>query len=259
MSDQQLAEPEHVRVARERVEAAAEAVRRGEAALAAARDAHDDADGDVTVAEARHDSFAANPKKEDWEVVAAHVELRKAQRRLGRRVTALRAAEAAADAAEQALGEAEDALEAARRCVVDEPPETDADEMQEAPALYFETVDEWVRCWLVPTWERRIAENASAEGRFKWVAEWWRHPEAVVRLEALWRAWEHLRLDPTTGMSVWLRDHADHHLPLLMSKYGPFRKSKDENNDGEPLPYIAPPEGMFSTGTDPSFTAAEPQ
>ena len=45
-----------------------------------------------------------------------------------------------------------------------------------------------------------------------WCPEWWRHAEAPSRLEALWRAWEHLRLDPATGMSVWFRDHADHHM-----------------------------------------------
>ena len=26
-----------------------------------------------------------------------------------------------------------------------------------------------------------------------WAADWWRYTEAVVRLEALWRSWEHLR------------------------------------------------------------------
>ncbi|WP_216666160.1 DUF4913 domain-containing protein [Actinomyces faecalis] len=26
------------------------------------------------------------------------------------------------------------------------------------------------------------------------------------------RSWEHPRQDPATGMSVWLRDHADHHM-----------------------------------------------
>lgn len=33
---------------------------------------------------------------------------------------------------------------------------------------------------------------------------------------------EHLRLDPATGVSVWLRDHADH-LVVLMDPDGPFR------------------------------------
>lgn len=28
-------------------------------------------------------------------------------------------------------------------------------------------------------------------------------------MEALWRAWEHLRLDGATGISVWFKDHAE--------------------------------------------------
>ena len=66
-----------------------------------------------------------------------------------------------------------------------------------------------------------------------------------MRLEALWRAFEHLRRDPALGMSVWLRDHADHHLPILMSNFGPFRRSEDKVDDGAPLPYFAPPKGLF--------------
>jgi hypothetical protein len=42
-------------------------------------------------------------------------------------------------------------------------------------------------------------------------------------LEALWRSWEHLRLDPATGVSVWLRDHLDHHMGVLLDADGPFK------------------------------------
>lgn len=56
-----------------------------------------------------------------------------------------------------------------------------------------------------------------------WCPQWWRHAEAVARLEALWRSFEHLRKDPHTGMSVWLRDHADHHMEKLFASDGPFQ------------------------------------
>lgn len=36
-------------------------------------------------------------------------------------------------------------------------------------------------------------------------------------MEALWRAWEHLRLDGATGISVWWKDHADHHMSVLLA------------------------------------------
>lgn len=109
------------------------------------------------------------------------------------------------------------------------------------PPLYYGSVDEFVRDFLVPVFSRQVGDRAAR----RWSAEWWRNPEAIVRLEALWRSWEHLRLDPATGMSVWLRDHADHHLGVLWDTEGPFAKSTDQARPGDPLPYTAPPEGLF--------------
>ncbi|HXH78993.1 DUF4913 domain-containing protein [Nocardioides sp.] len=121
-------------------------------------------------------------------------------------------------------------------------PAADAAPAAEAtPELQYGSVDEFVREIIVPVFRRKVAaRNAS-----RWDAEWWRYPEAVIRLEALWRAWEHLRLDPATGMSVWLRDHADHHLTVLFSDEGRFGKSSDTSDHGSPLPYTPPPESLF--------------
>ena len=47
-------------------------------------------------------------------------------------------------------------------------------------------------------------------------------------------------------MSVWWRDHADHRMRMLMSPEGQFATSRDPNSDGDPLPYAAPPAGMFA-------------
>lgn len=62
----------------------------------------------------------------------------------------------------------------------------------------------------------------SIGGEYRWCSRWWDHAEAIERLEALWRAWETLRLDPALGMAVWYRDHVDHHLPLLLSVAAPL-------------------------------------
>ncbi|WP_082943286.1 DUF4913 domain-containing protein [Kocuria sp. ICS0012] len=113
-----------------------------------------------------------------------------------------------------------------------------------APELYYGSVDEFVREYLRNVYRRRI------DGRHRcWAGRWWEHDEAVIRLEALWRSWEHLRQDAATGMSVWWRDHADHHMAVLMDPDGPFATATEgeENTSkrGEPLPYVEPPEGMF--------------
>ncbi|WP_239648115.1 DUF4913 domain-containing protein [Nocardiopsis ganjiahuensis] len=93
----------------------------------------------------------------------------------------------------------------------------------------------------MPIHRRKVGPRGSR----RWAAEWWCSAEAISRLESLWRSWEHLRLDPATGMSVWWRDHADHHMQILFDPEGPFGSSQDENKAGQPLPCTAPPEGLF--------------
>ncbi|MCD2444371.1 DUF4913 domain-containing protein [Agromyces sp. SYSU K20354] len=123
-----------------------------------------------------------------------------------------------------------------------------------SPELYYGSVDEFVRTYLRFVYKRRVGTK-----EFVWAADWWRYDEAVIRLEALWRAWEHLRLDPATGMSVWFRDHADHHMSVLLSETGPFGAAEGLHDvrpqKGDPLPYTDPPEGMFP---DVRVPVAEP-
>ncbi|SDZ48644.1 protein of unknown function [Herbiconiux ginsengi] len=111
------------------------------------------------------------------------------------------------------------------------------------PSLVFGSVDEFVREKLIQQYRRVVGPPGRAHRR--WAAEWWRYPEAVSRLEALWRSWEHLRLDGATGSSIWWRDHLDPHMAVLMDVDGPFAEAKDQNDPGEPLPYAHPPTGMF--------------
>ncbi len=124
-------------------------------------------------------------------------------------------------------------------------PEMLADPFEEepGPALVFGSVDEFVREFLVQLVSRPVGEAGRAE--LRWSARWWESPEALTRLEALWRSWEQLRLDPGLGMSSWFRDHLDPHLSALMSPFGPFAGASDSCRPGEPLPYEAPPEGLF--------------
>lgn len=124
-------------------------------------------------------------------------------------------------------------------------PQAPSEPIEEEPELYFGSVDEFVREYLRNVYRRRI------NGRSRvWAARWWEYDEAVIRLEALWRSWEFLRRDPATGMSVWWRDHADHHMPALFDPDGAFAgvdvdDLANQNAVGEPLPYEAPPQGLF--------------
>lgn len=120
----------------------------------------------------------------------------------------------------------------------------ETDSSDDDPDLFYDSLDTFVREYLVKVFRRKIDGDGAI-----WRANWWEYPEAVIRLSALWRSWESMRLDPATGMSDWLRLHADHHMPLLMSPHGPFAGSgnSDEQNTskaGAPLPYAPLPVGL---------------
>lgn len=128
--------------------------------------------------------------------------------------------------------------------VVDVETSPAAEEAEAAPTLIYGNVAEFVRDYL------RHLHMTGVDGvEVKWAARFWDYRVALIRLDALWRAWEELRLVPGTGTSAWLRDHFDHHMPILLSKTGPFRYTPEEpenkTDDGHPLPWIDPPEGMF--------------
>lgn len=98
------------------------------------------------------------------------------------------------------------------------------------PELMYPDVESWVGQHLSPMVRRQLG------GGLTWCSAWWRHAEAVSRLEAMWRAWESLRLEPALGMSVWWRDHADPQLAVLMSRdLGPFAACTP-NKHSEELP-----------------------
>lgn len=124
-------------------------------------------------------------------------------------------------------------------------PEPQSSETGEAPPeLVYAHVEAFLRDWLAPTYRRSLAGTAAT-----WCPEWWRHAEAIARREALWRAWKHLRLDPATGLSVWFRDHADHHMTVLLNAEGPFKACSPDKGHSDrlaALPLEPAPTGLFT-------------
>lgn len=110
------------------------------------------------------------------------------------------------------------------------------------PEPLYPNVEAWVVGWFAPTFARRL-------GTTRWCAQWWLHAEAIVRLEALWRSWENLRLDPNLGMATWLRDHLDPQRQVLMGDSGPFQACEaGEHNPPPDLPVVPAPAGYWPTG-----------
>lgn len=120
-------------------------------------------------------------------------------------------------------------------------------EEQDAPdELVYANVLKFVEQHLSPLYGRYIDLEGRAEV-FTWCGQWWRHREAVSRLTALWKAWESLRKDPTTGLAVWWRDYADPTMRALFDEHGPFEGCSPRRHRPKtaPLVTIPPPEGLF--------------
>lgn len=123
----------------------------------------------------------------------------------------------------------------------DTPPATSGHDPEKAPELVYGSAEEFLHEQLLPTYARSITGESA-----KWCIEWYFHPEAVSRIAALWRAWEHLRLDPATGMSIWWKEHADHHMRVLLHPQGPFYScDMKEHREPELLEPKKAPDGWF--------------
>lgn len=118
----------------------------------------------------------------------------------------------------------------------DQPPENSHQKTEYATLTEF--VEDFLleMCW-------RDTSAASAI----WCPEWWRHPAAILRLDALWRSFEALRLDAALGMSTWLLQHADPHMAVLTDPQGPFKGCNKQHSERQrTLPAGPAPDGLFS-------------
>lgn len=80
----------------------------------------------------------------------------------------------------------------------------------------YPSLRDWVVDYLAPTFSRQVG------GEVRWCAQWEDHREAVLRLEALWSAWEALRLEGPLGMATWLTSFLDPQFAVLLGRGGPF-------------------------------------
>jgi hypothetical protein len=119
------------------------------------------------------------------------------------------------------------------------------------PQPRFPTLIDWVETHFNPMYRRPLG------GEYRWCAAWWRHAEAISRLTSLWYAWESLRLQGSTGMGIWYRDHFDHQLPYLMGARGPFYQCTEAQHlEGHQAVITPAPRNWWIH--HPPGTAAEP-
>lgn len=179
--------------------------------LAAARDAVADATDSVQVAAAKADHYDGDDGKVEWQRLEARQAVDRARRAQGRARGKVDSLEAKRARAQEGVARASAALRAATP--------GGGESGGEDGANHFPTVYAFVDEYLAHVYATEIREQI---GHVKWCARWWEHTEAMARLTALWQAFEVLRLEPGTGMSVWFRDHADPCMSALMNAQGTF-------------------------------------
>jgi Domain of unknown function (DUF4913) len=102
----------------------------------------------------------------------------------------------------------------------------------------FENLVAWVAGYFAPTFGRLGRNSATS----RWCARWWDHPEAVLRLDALWCSWETAEATPGRDLSDWIRLHLDPNVAVLASPDGPFAAcTADHHAPDVPLASEAPP------------------
>lgn len=111
---------------------------------------------------------------------------------------------------------------------------------EDAPEPLYPDVQSWVENLYVTAFIRQ--ENQ----QIRWCASWWAHPEAIIRLTALWQTWETARLVPGSGMADWLRGYLDSLAPALHSPTGPFAScTTDKHRDQQPMAVGPAPTGYW--------------
>lgn len=184
----------------------------------------EDARGAVRIAELQLEA-ARRTSNAPIRVARAEEAVEKARRQLSGAMDALSDAEAD-------LAEVDRAVVAALSAAI----------MPDTPQLYYRSLPEFVEEFISKQYRRELVGKSQG---LRWNPRWWESAEAITRLDALWRAFELLRLDGGTGMSVWMRDHLDYHMGVLMSENGPFSDARATAKLSDPLPVESPPQGQF--------------
>jgi hypothetical protein len=104
----------------------------------------------------------------------------------------------------------------------------------------FADLESWVHEFFVLIFGRHTEQR-------RWCAQWWAHPEAVLRLDALWRTWEVTSLDPVHGVADWIRNYLDPNLAELLSASGPFALCTEGQHVPTPVLPVSPAPDDFGT------------
>ncbi|CAH0300073.1 DUF4913 domain-containing protein [Rhodococcoides fascians] len=107
---------------------------------------------------------------------------------------------------------------------------------EKAASTKFSSFDAWFETWLSAIVARKLSSSAGKNRVF--CPRWFEHPEVVVRLHALWTAWEAASAaEDGAAMSAWWVHHADPQLrTMLDAEHGPmYLCSRDSHQKTPPI------------------------
>lgn len=88
-----------------------------------------------------------------------------------------------------------------------------------------------------------LAQRGTAP--IRWCKQWWNHESVMMRLTALWQAYEVAYAEGGGAVSTWMLDHADRHFDRIMAEGGPLSECRsDHGNNMTRYPVDPLPEGL---------------
>lgn len=186
----------------------------------------------------------------DWSAVAEGIESR----------VAGHVAEAAG--VDTSTGEITDGTDSPTRDTSTEPPAVE--ESEEIPEPAFRTVYDFYEGIYGPLYEHYDSNPGVAQQRaaapVRWCRQWWNHESVMMRLIALWQAYEVAYAEGGGAVSTWMLDHADRHFDRIMAEGGPLSECRsDHGNKMTRYPVDPLPEGLNldATTVQPATSGTE--
>lgn len=103
-----------------------------------------------------------------------------------------------------------------------------------------------------------LAQRGTAP--IRWCKQWWNHESVMMRLTALWQAYEVAYAEGGGAVSTWMLDHADRHFDRIMAEGGPLSECRsDHGNNMTRYPVDPLPEGLNldATTVQPATSGTE--
>ena len=121
---------------------------------------------------------------------------------------------------------------------------------EDHPPLQFPTLDAFVEDFIAVVYELPTDRSQTVT----WCPRWWCHDGPVLRLTALWQAWEHLRVNAgPEAAAKWLTYYGDPVMDRLLRPDGPFSGCTSDRgheperpHDDARLPCQPAPAGLFT-------------